>query len=184
MTPLKYISHYPEQLQSQVRALIAQDKLGDYLQQKYPDRHEIQSDKALYQYVTELKNLYMRNVGTLSQVSYNSKLSVLKNALGIHTHHSRVQGSKLKSHNSITVASVFKEAPLAFLQMIVVHELAHLREREHDKAFYQLCQHMEPHYHQYELDVRLYLTHMESSGERLWDARLQIHCRTAPRRQL
>jgi hypothetical protein len=29
---------------------------------------------------------------------------------------------------------------------------------------------MEPQYHQYELDVRLYLTHMESSSERLWDA--------------
>jgi hypothetical protein len=29
---------------------------------------------------------------------------------------------------------------------------------------------MEPQYHQYELDVRLYLTHMESSGERLRDA--------------
>jgi predicted metal-dependent hydrolase len=28
--------------------------------------------------------------------------------------------------------------------MIVVHELAHLREREHDRAFYQLCCHMEP----------------------------------------
>lgn len=157
MTPLKYISHYPEQLQNQVRALIAQDKLGDYLQQKYPDRHEIQSDKALYQYVTELKNRYMRNVGTLSQVSYNSKLSVLKNALGIHTHQSRVQGSKLKSHNSITVASVFKEASLAFLQMIVVHELAHFKQSDHNKAFYQLCCHMQPEYHQVELDMRLWL---------------------------
>lgn len=157
MTPLKYISHYPEQLQNQVRALIAQDKLGDYLQQKYPDRHEIQSDKALYQYVTELKNRYMRNVGTLSQVSYNSKLSVLKNALGIHTHQSRVQGSKLKSHNSITVASAFKEAPLAFLQMIVVHELAHFKQSDHNKAFYQLCCHMQPEYHQVELDMRLWL---------------------------
>ena len=70
----------------------------------------------------------------------------------------------------IRIAALFKQAPEEFLRMIVVHELAHLREREHDKAFYQLCQHMEPHYHQYELDVRLYLTHMESSGERLWDA--------------
>ncbi|WP_410733789.1 YgjP-like metallopeptidase domain-containing protein [Citrobacter portucalensis] len=25
--------------------------------------------------------------------------------------------------------------------MIVVHELAHLKEKEHDKAFYQLCCH-------------------------------------------
>jgi predicted metal-dependent hydrolase len=52
--------------------------------------------------------------------------------------------------------------------MIVVHELAHLRERGHDKAFYQLCIHMEPAYHQLEFEVRVYLTHLEASGERLW----------------
>ncbi|SUD91944.1 YgjP-like metallopeptidase domain-containing protein [Psychrobacter phenylpyruvicus] len=154
---MKYIAHYPAHIQDQVKSLIEQDKLGLYLQQKYPDGHHVQSDKALYQYVTEVKNQYMKNVGTLSQVSYNSKLKVLKQALGIHTHQSRVQGSKLKSHNSITVASVFKEAPLEFLRMIVVHELAHFKVSEHNKAFYQLCCHMQPDYHQVELDTRLWL---------------------------
>lgn len=157
MAGLKYISHYPEHIQDQAKALIEADRLGDYLKQKYPETHQLQSDKALYQYVTELKNRHMKNVGTLSQVSYNSKLKVLKQALGIHTHQSRVQGSKLKSHNSITVASVFKEAPLEFLRMIVVHELAHFKESDHNKAFYQLCTHMQPDYHQVELDMRLWL---------------------------
>jgi hypothetical protein len=32
--------------------------------------------------------------------------------------------------------------------MIVVHELAHLKEREHGRAFYALCTHMEADYHQ------------------------------------
>jgi predicted metal-dependent hydrolase len=41
--------------------------------------------------------------------------------------------------------------------MIAVHELSHLREKEHNKAFYQLCCHMEPDYHQLELDTRLWL---------------------------
>jgi predicted metal-dependent hydrolase len=41
--------------------------------------------------------------------------------------------------------------------MIVVHELAHLKEKEHNKAFYQLCCHMEPQYHQLEFDMRLWL---------------------------
>lgn len=154
---MKYIAHYPTYIQDQVKSLIEQDKLGLYLQQKYPEMHQIQSDKALYHYVTEIKNRHMKNVGTLSQVSYNSKLKVLKQALGIHTHQSRVQGSKLKAHNSITVASVFKEAPPEFLQMIVVHELAHFKESEHNKAFYQLCCHMQPDYHQVELDMRLWL---------------------------
>ena len=157
MTTLKYIAHYPEHIQEQARLLISSGRLGDYLEKKYPERHQIQSDKALYQYVNELKNQYMRKSGPLSQVSYNSKLKVLKHALGMHTFQSRVQGSKLKSHNSITVASLFKEAPPAFLSMIVVHELAHFKEKDHNKAFYQLCCHMEPDYHQLEFDTRLWL---------------------------
>jgi UTP pyrophosphatase len=42
-----------------------------------------------------------------------------------------------------------------------VHELAHLKEREHGKAFHALCQHMEPNYLQWEFDLRLWLTAME-----------------------
>ncbi|PZP65387.1 MAG: M48 family peptidase, partial [Delftia acidovorans] len=57
-----------------------------------------------------------------------------------------------------------------FLRMIVVHELAHLREPDHDKAFYQLCTHMEPDYHQLEFELRLYLSWMDHSGRRLWQA--------------
>ena len=157
MTTLKYISHYSEQIQDQARLLISNDQLGDYLINKYPNQHEIQSDRALYDYISDIKNQYMRKSSPLSQVSYNSKLKVLKAALGMHTYQSRVQGSKLKSNNSITVASLFKEAPPEFLRMIVVHELAHFKEKEHSKTFYQLCRHMEPDYHQFELDTRLWL---------------------------
>lgn len=157
MTTLKYIAHYPEQIQDQARLLISNGQLGEYIANKYPNQHQIQSDKALYDYINEIKSQYMRKSSPLSQVSYNSKLKVLKDALGIHTYQSRVQGSKLKSHNSITVASLFKEAPPEFLRMIVVHELAHFKEKEHSKAFYQLCRHMEPDYHQFELDTRLWL---------------------------
>ena len=157
MTTLKYIAHYSEQIQNQAAMLIGSGKLGDYLDKNYPDRHQVQSDKALYHYINDIKNQYMRKSNPLTQVTYNSKLTVLKHALGIHTYQSRVQGSKLKSHNSITVASLFKEAPPEFLRMIVVHELAHFKEQEHNKAFYQLCCHMEPDYHQLELDTRLWL---------------------------
>ncbi len=157
LTTLKYIAHYPEHIQTQAAELLHSGQLGSYIQKNYPDSHPIQTDKALYQHINALKNQYMRNIGPLTQVSYNSKLNVLKNALGIHTYQSRVQGNKLKAHNSITVASLFKEAPPEFLQMIVVHELAHFKEKEHNKAFYQLCRHMEPEYHQFELDTRLWL---------------------------
>jgi hypothetical protein len=52
--------------------------------------------------------------------------------------------------------------------MIVVHELAHVKEREHDKAFYQLCRYMEPDYLQLEFDLRAYLTYLDAGGKHLW----------------
>ena len=65
-------------------------------------------------------------------------------------------------------ASLFKEVPIEFLRMITVHELAHLKEKAHDKAFYQLCTYMEANYHQYELDCRLYLTQIDIFGTEVW----------------
>jgi predicted metal-dependent hydrolase len=52
--------------------------------------------------------------------------------------------------------------------MIAVHELAHLRERGHDKNFYKLCCYMEPAYHQLEFEVRVYLTYLDTDAGPLW----------------
>jgi predicted metal-dependent hydrolase len=101
----------------------------------------------------------------LSKVLYDGKINVIHNALGTHRFISRVQGGKLKAKNEIRVASMFKNVPEAFLQMIVVHELAHFKQKEHNKAFYSLCEHMEPSYHQLEFDLRLYLTHLDLFGK-------------------
>jgi predicted metal-dependent hydrolase len=60
---------------------------------------------------------------------YDNKIHVLNNALGLHTAISRVQGGKLKAKAEIRVATVFRDAPEDFLRMIVVHELAHLKEK-------------------------------------------------------
>jgi predicted metal-dependent hydrolase len=79
-----------------------------------------------------------------------------------------VQGNKLKAKHEIRIGTVFRDAPAEFLRMIAVHELAHLKEKQHDKAFYKLCCWMEPQYHQYEFDTRLYLTQLELGGARLW----------------
>ncbi|MFZ2404916.1 MAG: YgjP-like metallopeptidase domain-containing protein, partial [Methylobacter sp.] len=98
-------------------------------------------------------------------VIYDDKIKDLHHALGLHTFISRVQGGKHKAKNEIRVASLFKNVPLEFLRMIVVHELAHLKEKDHNKAFYKLCEHMEPAYHQFELDTRLYLTHLDLFGK-------------------
>ncbi|AMO79160.1 MULTISPECIES: M48 family metallopeptidase [Pseudomonas] len=161
MQPLRYLQAYPQQLQDQVRQLIAEDRLGDYLQRRYPGRHEVQSDKALYAYAMQLKQEHMRNAPAVDKVLYDSKLDVVQRALGLNTAISRVQGGKLKAKKEIRVASLFKDAAPEFLRMILVHELAHLRERDHNKAFYQLCEYMLPGYHQLEFDLRVYLTWRE-----------------------
>ena len=160
MKTLTYLQGYPESLLAQVTTLIEQNRLGEVLQKRYPLSHDITTDKALYQYTQEMKSQYLRNAAPVNKVMYDSKIHVLNNALGLHTAVSRVQGGKLKAKAEIRVATVFREAPEAFLRMIVVHELAHLKEKDHNKAFYQLCCHMEPQYHQLEFDARLWLTHL------------------------
>jgi len=165
MPELKYLSGYSENVTSQVRSLISKDKLGETLLKKYPLPHTIRTDKALYAYTVDIKNALLKQSQPLSKVIYDDKIKDLHHALGLHTFISRVQGSKHKAKNEIRVASLFKNVPLEFLRMIVVHELAHLKEKDHNKAFYKLCEYMEPSYHQLELDMRLYLTHMDLFGK-------------------
>ena len=167
---LPYLRSYPEPLQDQARDLLAQGRLGAVLQGKYPQAHAVRNDRALYDYAQKLKSRYLRNAATVNKVLFDNKVHVVRHALGLHTAVSRVQGNRLAAKHEIRIASMFKETPDEFLRMIVVHELVHLREKEHDKAFYQLCTHMEPRYHQYEFDLRLYLTHVDHAGERLWGA--------------
>ncbi|MBP8271222.1 MAG: M48 family metallopeptidase [Sphaerotilus sp.] len=160
-TTLKYLRGYPAELQAQVLELVAEDKLGALLARRHPEPHEVRTDRALYDYTQELRSRYLRSAEPVTKVLYDQKLKVIQHALGTHTTISRVQGGKLKAKREIRIASLFREAPAAFLKMIVVHELAHLKEREHDKAFYALCCHMAPDYHQLEFDLRLYLTHLD-----------------------
>ncbi len=163
--PLKYLSHYPKHLIEQVHGMIENEKLSTYLLDKYPTKHTIQTDKALYNYAIELKNQHMKKTLPLSKVHYDGKINIIRHALGTHTFISRVQGGKLKAKNEIRVATMFKSMPEAFLKMIIVHELAHFKEKEHNKAFYKLCTYMEPNYHQLEFDLRIYLTHMDMYGK-------------------
>lgn len=161
MQPLKYLGGYPEPVQQQVRELIEAGRLGDVLARRYGEGHQVRNDRQLYDYTMALKERFLRKSSPLDKVVYDGKLQVVKHALGTHTSVSRVQGSRLKASREIRVASVFRDAPAPFLKMIVVHELAHLREREHNKSFYQLCTHIEADYHQLEFDLRLYLTHLD-----------------------
>lgn len=165
VSTLKYLAAYPPNLQQQIARLLEQDRLTAYLLQKYPTVNKVPNDAVLRDHVMNLKNRYIKKSQPLSKIIFDKKIHVINNALGLHSFVSRVQGGKLKRKNEIRISTLFQNAPIEFLNMIVVHELAHLKEKEHNKAFYQLCQHMLPDYHQIEFDVRVYLTHLEEKGE-------------------
>lgn len=158
MSELKYLGGYPPQLLQNVQQLIDEGRLAESLARRYPEAHDVRTDRALYDYVTGLKARHLRSAGPLHRVAFDSRLQLAHQALGTHTRVSRVQGNQLKAKREIRVAALFRDAPAAFLRMIVVHELAHLKEPAHDKAFYALCTHMEADYHQLEFDTRLWLT--------------------------
>ena len=156
----KYLQQYPANILQQVDQLIEQGKLGPMLKKKYPDFHQVRTSKALYQYTNQLKNRYMRKAAALDKVEYSDKAPAY-NALGVHKRISKAHGGKLKARKEIHIDKSFIDYPEPFLRMIVVHELAHLKEMDHNKAFYNLCCHMEPDYHQLEFDLRLYLTWLD-----------------------
>lgn len=165
---LAYLGAYPPRLVDEVAALISGGRLGQLLRDRYGPPHAARSDRALYDYVDAMRREYLRNAQPLARVAFDARLQTLRRALGTHTSVSRVQGARLKARREIHVDGVFREAPEGFLRMIVVHELAHLRSHDHDKAFYQLCCWMEPDYHRLEFDVRAWLCLLDSGGANPW----------------
>ncbi|MDT8999281.1 YgjP-like metallopeptidase domain-containing protein [Paucibacter sp. APW11] len=145
--------------------MIDAGRLAGYLAERYSEPHQISSDRALFDYTQALKQRHLRNAPPLDKVCYDAKLRIIQHALGTHTRATQVQGSRLKARREIRVATLFRDAPAEFLKMIVVHELAHLKELDHNKAFYALCKHMEPAYGQLEFDLRLYLTQLDLDGK-------------------
>jgi len=161
MSPLPYLLGYPPELQQHAEALLESGTLAANLAQRYPGKHDVRSNKALSAYVQETKARHMKTAAPLGEVVFDNRLRAAHNALGLHVTSTRVQGAKLRKRRTMRVASLFKDTPPEFLRMIVVHELAHMKHADHDRAFYKLCCHMEPEYHQLEFDLRLYLTARE-----------------------
>ena len=161
---LRYISGYPTSIQNQVRELVDEQRLGEVLISRYPEAHEYNSNKLLRGYTHQIKSQYLKTTDRLSKVCFDDKLHLVHHALGTQTFVSLAHGGRLKARRELRVSSLFKRCPEPLLRMIVVHELAHLREKSHNQAFYRLCLHMEPHYHRLELDARLYLIHRELFG--------------------
>jgi UTP pyrophosphatase len=162
MSSLKYLGGYSADIQQQVSQLLDAGKLPGILLKRHPAPHQIRTDKALYDYTLAIKNQYLRQSQPLSKVVFDDKISLSHQALGLHSYVARVQGNKLKAKNEIRISSRLKQVSEPLLRMVVVHELAHLKEKDHNKAFYQLCTHMESDYHQLEFDLRLYLLSLDA----------------------
>jgi len=154
---LKPLGGYPPELIAQVTPALLAGQMHALLQRRYPDAHAVRDDRALFDYVNERKQRFLRNAPPIARVAYDAKIRLLQQALGTHTRRTQVQGGQLKSRREIRIATLFRDLPAGLLEMIVVHELAHLKEPEHDKAFYGLCTHMLGDYHQREFDLRLWL---------------------------
>ena len=156
--PLRYLSGYPAETVGRVRQLYDAGKLAEHVAARYSGTHDRKSNKQLFELVKDLKRHHMRTAPPIAKASYDDRLMAVEHALGLHTFSSKAHGGKLRARSEIRIAGVFREAPEPFLRMIVVHELAHLREKDHSKAFYRMCETMEPDYHQLEFDTRLWLT--------------------------
>ncbi|WP_440053474.1 M48 metallopeptidase family protein [Pseudoalteromonas sp. T1lg65] len=159
-----YFSQYSAQVQQQVEQLIKAKKLAEYFFKKYPKPHLIRNEKQLYQYVETLRQRYLKNAAKVTLAKYEKRKNLVLNALGTHTFKTTKHGKKLKTSHQIHISDELKTAPEAMLHVLVVHELAHFKEKDHNKAFYQLCTHMEPHYHQLELELRLFMVMCELEG--------------------
>jgi len=168
--PPNYLSEYPIEETEKINRQIEQGLLAKELLQKYPHSHTIRTNKELYGYVMELKNTHLRKAPQLDKIAFDSKQHITHTALGTHIPKSRLQGASLRGKREIIVATIFRDLPPEFLRMIVVHELAHLKEPKHNKAFYQRCCNMEPDYEQLEFDLRTYFTYLEATGKPLWSS--------------
>ncbi|AVI68499.1 MULTISPECIES: M48 family metallopeptidase [Shewanella] len=163
MNPLKYLNGYSLDIQQQVQQHLDAGTLPKLLLKRHPVIHSVRSDKALYDYTQTIKNQFLRQSSPLSKVIFDDKINISHHALGLHSYVARVQGNKIKAKNEIRISSRLKRVPEPLLRMVVVHELAHLKEKDHNKAFYNLCTHMEPDYHQFEFDLRLLLTCIDAN---------------------
>ncbi|MFD1122458.1 metal-dependent hydrolase [Methylophilus flavus] len=119
----QYFPSYPAHMHAQILQLHTENRLGHYISQRYPQSHIIQSDKALYDFCSDLKQRYLKNAPLLDKVYFDNRLTVEKQTLGLNTAISRVQGGKLKAKKEIRISAFFKATPSEFLTMIVVHEL-------------------------------------------------------------
>ncbi len=164
----KYLKHYPDNIKEAVNRLYKEEKLGVYLKSRYNEVF-VSKDKELYILAKEIKDIYLKKQKLPERILFDSKIELTNQALGLHSFIPVKQGKKIKRLNEIKISSRFKKMSKEFLLNVLVHELCHLKEKEHNKAFYNLCTNIKEDYFQVELDLRIYLTYLDIYKKPLWN---------------
>jgi predicted metal-dependent hydrolase len=159
MIKIDYFQDYPQHIRDHFEPIIQSGRIRSYLLKKYPHGHKINSDKQLYEYANELKQNFMKKSPQINKAKYGKQKNLIFDALGTHTLVNRKQ--------EVRIAESLKDAPEEILRMLVVHELAHFKEKDHNTAFYNLCEYMHPDYCDVEVDTLLYLMLLDQ-GEKLY----------------
>jgi len=164
----KYLKGYSDTIIKSIEKLIDENKLGLYLKNKYININTFTKDKDLYLLAKEIKDKYIKNEKLPERIFYDNKIELKNQALGLHTYIPVKHGKKYKMQNEIKISSRFKTLPYEFMENILIHELCHLKEKEHNKAFYKLCKNIDERYFEIDLDIRIYLTFLDIYQEKLW----------------
>lgn len=154
---LSFLEEYSQEEQSEIRSLMEEGKLESYINARYPEKHDIITDKALFTYTQGIRKKYMKKCPPAHKVVFDDKNETAYNALGDKDNELILTDNGHKIKNVMRIASLFKTAPAELFYMVVVHELAHLKDREHSRNFYRLCEHMDNDYYEHENDLKLYL---------------------------
>lgn len=154
---LSFLETCSEKLQNKIRNIIDKGELDAYIKDLYPEIHNISTDKALFAYAQEIRKKYMRKAPPAHKVVFDDGDDNVYNGLGDNINELILTDNGHKIKNVIRISSLFKSAPLELFHMVLVHELAHLKERDHSKNFFRLCQHMDDDYEQHEFDLHLFL---------------------------
>ncbi len=96
MTDLVYLNGYPPHVLERVSAMLSEGTLAPWLAQRYPEKHSVQTDKALYDFAIELKQRYLKNAAPLAKVLFDNQMVLAGGTLGTNTFAARVQGGNLK----------------------------------------------------------------------------------------
>ena len=85
-------------------------------------------------------------------MQYSEKMQLYPNRISFRKNKSRWGSCSSKDNLSFNIMLI--QTPLPFIEYVVVHELAHIRHKNHSRAFWKLVHKILPNYKQRERSVK------------------------------